>query len=117
MFLKNVYVDVTFSNKQLDNVTEIIFFLSFFFSSLDIKTKGFFSSHLFIMSLWTACVEVGSYDRRRYSFLFSTPDITFGLEAKFSVTLVKGFFIYNHGFSLLFFEVNTCSSLLSHIIH
>lgn len=58
------------------------------------------------MSLWTMCVEVGSYDRRRYSVLFSTPDITLGLEAKVSVTLVKGFFIYNHGISLLFFQVN-----------
>lgn len=58
------------------------------------------------MSLWTMCVEVGSYDRRRCSVLFSTPDITLGLEAKVSVTLVKGFFIYNHGISLLFFQVN-----------
>lgn len=42
MFLKNVYVDVTFSNKQLDNVTEIIFFLSCFFHLLILKQKGFF---------------------------------------------------------------------------
>lgn len=106
MFLKNVDFDVTFSNKQLDNVTEIIFFLSFFFHLLILKQKGFFPSTLFIMSLWTMCVEVGSYDRRRYSVLFSTPDITLGLEAKVSVTLVKVFFIYNHGISLLFFQVN-----------
>lgn len=116
MFLKNVDFDVTFSNKQLDNVTEIIFFLSFFFHLLVLKQRVF-SSTLFIMSLWTMCVEVGSYDRRRYSVLFSTPDITLGLEAKVSVTLVKVFFIYNHGISLLFFEVNICLSLFSHISH
>lgn len=51
MFLKNVDFDVTFSNKQLDNVTEIIFFLSFFFHLLILKQRVFSFYFIYYVTL------------------------------------------------------------------